>query len=115
MRPRKVLTGSVAVVGLSAALLPTLPIYPTIFEYTVALFAWGIISYAKSPHFADFHFPLVWSVTVLLHVIAFSIPALAVWFGFRNRRPRLCSGLLAAWCLIYLMLVLFLFPASGGA
>ena len=112
--PRNALAGATAAVGLSALVLPAVHIYPTVLSLVVALCAWGVVAFIKSSQFADGHFPVVWTAAVVLHMISFFIPAIAIWLGLRNRRPRLCSALVCVWCLCYLVLLYVLFPAPMG-
>ncbi len=109
--PRNALAGATAVVGLSALVSPAAHIYPTVLSLVVALCAWGVVAFIKSSQFADGHFRVVWTVAVVLHMISFFIPGIAIWLSLRNRRPDLYSALVCAWCLCYLVLLYVLFPA----
>jgi hypothetical protein len=111
---RSALAGTAAAVGISAALLPAIHVYPTVLSLVIGLCAWGVIAFVKSSQFADGHFAWVWATAVLLHIISFSIPAAAIWLGLRNRRPRTCSVMVGAWCLCYLAFLFVLFPALAG-
>ena len=111
--PRRALIGATAAVGLSALVLPAVHSYPTVLSLLIALCAWGVVAFMKSSQFADGHFPVIWTA-VMLHMIVFFIPGIAVWFGLRNRKPGLCSALVCAWCLCYLVLLYVLFPAPMG-
>jgi hypothetical protein len=113
LTPRRVLAGGAAIVGLGALVLPALHTYPTVLSLVIALCAWGVVASLKSGPFADGHFSLVWTAAVLLHMISFSIPAVAIWLGLRNRKPDLCSLLVGTWCGGYLILLFVLFPASA--
>jgi hypothetical protein len=112
--PRSTLIGATAAVGFSALVNPAAHIYPTALSLVVALCAWGVVAFLKSSQFADAHFPAVWTAAVVLHMICFSIPGIAIWLGLRNRQPRLCSALVGIWCLCYLLSLYFLFPAPVG-
>jgi hypothetical protein len=111
---RVTLSSGAAAVGLGAALLPVIHVYPTVLSLVIALGGWGTIAFIKSAQFADHHFALVWAAAVALHIISFSIPAVAIWAGLRNRRPRACSVLIGIWCLCYLGFLFVLFPASAA-
>src|SRR5271154_6420965 len=97
--PRNALMGAAATIGFSAAVLPMTHIYPTVLSLVVGLCAWGVVAFVRSSQFADGHLPVVWTSSVLLHIVSFSIPAMLIWLGFRNRKPRLCSVLVGTWCL----------------
>jgi len=112
--PRIALSGTAAAVGLSAAILPAIHTEPTVLSVVIGLLGWGVIAFIKSGPFADGHFALDWAVAVVLHALSFSIPAVAIWAGLRNRRPRTCSLLVASWCLCYLGFLFVFFPASAG-
>jgi hypothetical protein len=112
--PRNALIGATAAVGSSALVLPAAHTYPTVLSLVVALCAWGVVAFIKSSQFADGHFPAIWTAAVLLHMISFLIPGIAIWLGLRNRKPRLCSAFVGIWCLCYLLLLYFLFPAPMG-
>src|SRR5580658_644373 len=103
--PRRALIGATAAVGFSALVLPAVHSYPTMLSLLIALCAWGVVAFMKSSQFADGHFPVIWTAAVMLHMIVFFIPGIAVWFGLRNRKPGLCSALVCAWCLCYLVLL----------
>jgi hypothetical protein len=111
---RTALSGAAAAVGLSAAVLPAIHSHPTVLSLFIALCGWGVIAFIKSGQFADGHFALVWAAAVVLHTISFSIAAVAIWAGLRNRRPRACSLWVGVWCLCYLGFLFVLFPASAG-
>ena len=112
--PRNTLTVATATVGVSALILPAIHSYPTVLSLVVALCAWGVVAFIKSSQFADEHFRVVWTAAVMLHLISFFIPAIAIWLGFRNRKPVLCSILVCIWCLCYLVLLYIVFPAPMG-
>ena len=110
--PRIAFAGAATAIGLSAGAFPFVHIHPTVLALFVALCGWGVVAFLKSSQFADAHFSIVWTVAVVLHVIAFSIPAAAIWLGLRNRNSRWCSALIGIWCLCYVVLLLVLFPAG---
>jgi ABC-type uncharacterized transport system permease subunit len=112
--PGRALIGATAAVGFSALVLPSVHSYPTVLSLLIALCAWGVVASIKSTQFADGHFRVIWTVAIMLHMIVFLIPGLAAWFGLRNRKPGLCSALVCAWCLGYLVLLYVLFPAPMG-
>ena len=112
--PRDALAGTAVAVGVTAAFVPVVHSYPTVLTLVIGLCAWAIVAYLKSGPFADGHFALVWTAAVALHVVSFSVPAVAIWAGLRNRKPRQCSVLLGTWCLCYLFFLFILFPARGG-
>ena len=112
--PRSTLIGATAAVGFSALVLPAAHIYPTALSLVGALCAWGVVAFIRSPQFADGHFSAVWAAAVVLHMISFLIPGIAIWLGLRNRKPLLCSALVGIWCLCYLLLLYFLFAAPMG-
>jgi hypothetical protein len=112
--PRNAMAGATAAVAFSALVLPAVHSYPTVLSLVVALCAWGVVAFIKTSQFANAHFPVVWTAAIVLHMISFFIPAIAIWLGLRNRRPHLCSALVCAWCLSYLALLYILFPAQTG-
>jgi hypothetical protein len=101
-------------VGFSALVMPAVHSDPTVLSMLIALCAWGVVAFIKSSRFADGHFPVIWMTAVVLHMIGFFTPGVAIWFGLWNRKPDLCSALVCTWCLCYLMLLYILFPASMG-
>jgi hypothetical protein len=108
------LAGAAAAVGISAALIPVIHSYPTTLYLVVGLCAWGILAYIKTGPFADGHIGLVLTAAVLLHIFCFSIPAVAIWGGFRRSRPSRGSALVGIWCVCYLLFLFLFFPASAG-
>ena len=100
--------------GISAAIIPVIHSFPTVLYLAIGLCAWGIVAYIKTGHFADGHIVLVLTAAVLLHMICFSIPAVAIWGGLRHRRPNQGSVLVGVWCACYLLFLFILFPASAG-
>lgn len=112
--PRNALTVATATVGVSALVLPAVHSYPTVLSLVVAFCAWGVVAFIKSSQFADQHFRVVWTAAVMLHLIGFFIPGIAIWLGLRNRKPVLCSVLVCIWCLCYLVLLYIVFPAPMG-
>ena len=101
-------------VGISAAIIPVIHSYPTVLYLVIGLCAWWIVAYIKTGPFADGHITLVLTAAVLLHIICFSIPAVAIWRGFRHRRPRQGSVIVGVWCVCYLLFLFILFPAPAG-
>jgi hypothetical protein len=75
---RRLLAGTAAVVGVSAAVPPAIHSHPTALSLVVGLCGWAAIALMKSGQFADGHFALVWTAAVGLHVVSFSIPAVAI-------------------------------------
>jgi hypothetical protein len=112
--PRNALTAATTAVGVSALVLPAVHSYPTVLSLLVALCAWSVVAFLKSSQFANEHFRVVWTAAVMLHLIGFFIPGIAMWLGFRNRKPVLCSALVCIWCLCYLVLLYICFPAPMG-
>jgi ABC-type uncharacterized transport system permease subunit len=112
--PRNALTVATAAVGVSALVLPAVHSYPTVLSLVVALCAWGVVAFMTSSQFASEHFRLVWTTAVVLHLISFFIPGIAIWLGLRNRKPVLCSALVCIWCLCYLVLLYIFFLTPMG-
>jgi hypothetical protein len=111
---RNAFATSLVAVGLSAALLPAIHRYPTVLSLVIGLCGWAVIAFVKSNQFADGHFAWVWTAAVLLHIITFGIPAIAIWLGLRSRMPRTCSVMVGIWCLCYLGFLFVFFPAMAG-
>jgi hypothetical protein len=112
--PRHVLVGSISLVGVSTAVLPSVTGYGTGLFQIVVLGAWSIVAHLSSGRFADQHQGPVWFVALLLNVVLFLVPALVVYLPGRKRLPMLTMIVLVSWLGFYLASLFFLFPATDG-
>ncbi len=111
---RHVLVGSASLVALSTAVLPSVTGYGTTLFQIVVLGAWSIVAHLSSGAFADQHQGPVWFVTLILNVVLFLVPALAVYVPGRKRLPMLTVVVLLSWLSFYLASLFFLSPATDG-
>ncbi len=79
LSPRNALLAGASIVGLSTLALPSVTGYGTYLFQLVVLGAWAAVAAASSGMFADTHYPIVWTVALLVNLFAFSI--VAVLFG----------------------------------
>ena len=113
-RPGTALLAATVVVAASTLLLPYVGGYGTVLFQLLSLNAWGVVASLTSQHFADTHHGLVWTIALVLNLIAFLIVALPVWVTYRNRRPAVGSLVIIAWSVFYLACLFLLFPAGSG-
>ena len=112
--PKRFLVGSAALVGASTALLPSITGYGTQLFQFVVLGAWLILALLSSGTFADRNHPWVWFLALIINLVLFLIPALAVFLPTRKRSPVLAVWGLLIWLGFYLAALFFLFPATDG-
>ena len=110
----KTLIGSETTVALTTLAFPFITGYGTVLFQVVVLGAWGIVARVTSGKFADLHHTMLWSVALLLNLVAFSLIALPVWALFRSRAPRFASVFVVVWCALYVSLLFVLVPATDG-
>ena len=98
----------------STLFLPMVAGYGTVLYQYVTLYGWKIVASIASAQFADAHSTAVWTVAAFLTVVAFVIPAGAIWLFSRDRRATAGSVALIAWCVLYVAGLFALVPASDG-
>jgi len=103
-----------SVVGVSTVILPGIHGYGTILFQYVVLGSWVIVSELSSELYADQNHWAVWIVAFVLNIFFYLVPALVVWVVARKRWPTICTWIILFWCLFYLSLLLFIFPATDG-
>lgn len=101
-------------VALSSTLLFLMPGYATVLSQFLTLNAWGIVSGVMSQEFADTHRGPIWTIATILSLLAFLIPATAIWLVFRSRQSPAGIFAIIGWFVLYLGSLFFLFPASDG-
>ena len=112
--PDKTLIGSETAVALTTLTFPFVTGYGTVLYQVVVLGAWGIVARLTSGQFADLHHSALWSVALVLNLVAFSLIAIPVWALLRSRAPRISSIAVIFWCALYVALLFVLVPATDG-
>jgi hypothetical protein len=97
LSPDRTLLIATGAVGASTAILPTIGGYGTILFQAVVLGAWAIVASLTSGEYADLNHGAVWLVALLLNVLLFLVPALALWLITRKRWPEASTISLIAW------------------
>jgi len=112
--PDKVLLIAAVSVALTTATFPYIGGYGTGLFQLIVLGAWGLVAHFSSGLSADRHQSVLWSVTLVLNMVAFLAIAIPIWAVFRNRAPRVSSLATFCWLLFYVSMLYFLFPATNG-
>ena len=85
----------------------------TILSLSILLAAWSLVAAVSSSKYADQHHLPVWIVAVALSTALFLIPGVIIYWTALRRWPAGAVGMLAAWLLLYVSSLLFLFPAKN--
>jgi|SRR5271165_640561 len=103
-----------AIVAASTFVLPSVSGYGTALFQFVVLGAWGIVAGITSGPYADNHHPQVWTIALVLNVLAFLIPAGLLWLAARRKWPTQGAVAIAIWCILYIGCLFLFFPATDG-
>jgi len=114
MTEDKTLIGAETAVALTTVTFPFVTGYGTVLFQVVVLGAWGIVARLTSGQFADLQHGALWTVALVLNLVAFSLIAVPVWALFRSRAPRFSSVAVVLWCALYVTLLFVLVPATDG-
>ena len=108
------LLATTCVVAASTAALPTITGYGTDLFQIVVLGAFAFTGAITSFDYADKHHAPVYAVALVLNLMLFLMPAIAICLVGRERWPNWCSVAIVAWCGFYMASLFWLFPATDG-
>jgi hypothetical protein len=114
VRPTATLKLAGCMVGASTAAIPYVAGYGTVLFQIVAFGGWRIAAAMTSDPNVGTHPVVLLLSTLLLNLIVFLTPAMGFWIVARKRWSTWCSVTIFAWCVFYLLLLFWLFPAMDG-
>jgi hypothetical protein len=114
LTPSTVLLACACAVALATPVLFHVHGYGTILLQLVVLGAWGLLAAVSSGAYADHHYWLVMALAVVVNVVLFSVPAVAIVAATARRSPAIAKWAIAAFFAFYLLSLFILFPATDG-
>jgi glucan phosphoethanolaminetransferase (alkaline phosphatase superfamily) len=113
--PKTAFLSALGVVALiPVAVVPFMSGYGTIFGQVLGFGAWAAVAEATSDVYVESHMAAVWATAFVLNVLCFLVLGGVIWAALRKRWPSICSVSLGAVCVLQLLMLFVLFPATIG-